>query len=247
MSDQLLTVTHYLPIVSTIISAIFAYKILSRYLVKRQSKQLLWWGVGVAVYGAGTLVEAVTTLFGWHIVVFKIWYIVGALLGGAPLALGTVYLLFGKRAGDLSATILFSVVAVTSAFVILSPVNYAMVDAGIVNSKVLEWQWIRLVSPFINSAAALVLVGGAIYSAIVYFRRPETKNRCIGNIYIAVGALLPGVGGFLSRIGHTEGLYVGEFVGIVLIWFGYKYCQRPIQQPIIKKSDLVLSEDSQRS
>ena len=242
--DKLVALSHYLPIFTTIISAVFAFLILSRYIAKRQSKQLLWWGVGVAVYGAGTLVESITTLFGWHIIVFKIWYIVGALLGGAPHALGTVYLFFSKKVGDVSTAVLFTVVTVTSVFVILSPVNYTLVDAGIVNSKVLVWQSIRLVSPFINSFAALILIGGALYSAAVFFRRSETRNRFIGNVFIAIGALLPGIGGLYSRLGHTEVLYIGELLGIIAIWTGYKYCQRPAAQKIIAKADLALSREA---
>jgi hypothetical protein len=162
-------------------------------------------------------------------IVFKTWYIVGALLGGAPLALGTVYLLLGKRAGDLGLALLAVVVGVTSVFVILSPINTVLVDPAILNSKVLEWQSIRMVSPFVNGLAAIFLIGGAFYSAAQYFRRSEMRNRFIGNLYIAVGAILPGIGGMMSRMGHTEGLYVGELAGIILIWYGYRFCQRPIK------------------
>jgi hypothetical protein len=49
----------------------------------------------------------------------------------------------------------------------------------------------------------------------------------VGNLLIAVGAILPGVGGMFSRLGHTEVLYAGELVGIILIWWGYRFCQRP--------------------
>jgi hypothetical protein len=82
------------------------------------------------------------------------------------------------------------------------------------------------VSPFINSLAALFLIGGAIYSAIRFFSYPESRQVSIGNIFIAVGAILPGIGGIGSRMGHTELLYIGEFVGMILIWIGYKYCQQ---------------------
>lgn len=221
-------IIHYMPILTTVISAVFTVLILKKYATKPEAKHLLWWGIGIAVYGAGTLVESLTTLFGWNIIFFKTWYIVGALLGGAPLALGTVYLLLGKRAGDIGVGLLLVTVATTSVFVILSPIRWELVDNNILNSKVLEWQSIRRVSPFINSLAALFLIGGAIYSAIVYFRKQETRHRAIGNVYIALGALLPGIGGFYSRLGHTEVLYVGELVGIVLIWYGYQYCKRPI-------------------
>ncbi len=98
--------SRYLPILSTIISAAFAYVIFDRYRQKPQAYQLLWWGIGIVAYGAGTLIESINTLLGWHTALFKAWYIAGALLGGAPLALGTVYLLWGKRAGHVAVVLL---------------------------------------------------------------------------------------------------------------------------------------------
>jgi hypothetical protein len=225
---RLIELSLYLPILSTLISAAFAWVILARYRLKRQSYHLLWWGIGIGTYGLGTLIESLVTLFGWQSALFKAWYIAGALLGGAPLAVGAIYLLFGRRAGRIAVALLLAAVGVTSIFVILSPVRIDLVDPTILSGKALAWQSIRRVSPFINSLAALFLVGGAIYSAIRFFGHPESRHVSIGNIFIAVGALLPGVGGMGSRMGHTELLYIAEFIGVILIWIGYKYCQRPL-------------------
>ena len=225
---RLIELSLYLPILSTLISAAFAWVILARYRLKRQSYHLLWWGIGIVTYGVGTLIESLVTLFGWQSALFKAWYIAGALLGGAPLAVGTIYLLFGRRAGRIAVALLLAAVGVTSIFVILSPVRIDLVDPTILSGKALAWQSIRRVSPFINSLAALFLVGGAIYSAVRFFGHPESRHVSIGNIFIAVGALLPGVGGMGSRMGHTELLYIAEFIGVILIWIGYKYCQRPL-------------------
>lgn len=235
--QDLIKLSHYLPVFSTIISALFAWRILSRYRARRGAEHLLWWGIGVAVYGFGTLVESLTTLLGWNQVLFRAWYISGALLGGAPLALGTVYLLLGRKWGRVGVIMLSATVGLVSIFVLLSPLDYSLVDPDILNSKVLVWQSIRIVSPFINGLAALFLIGGAIYSAAVAISKPETRNRGLGNIYIALGALLPGIGGMMSRMGYTEVLYIGELVGIILIWFGYRTCQKPPvagyrQQPV---------------
>jgi hypothetical protein len=221
-------ISRYLPILSTIISAAFAYVIFTRYRQKTQAYHLLWWGIGIVAYGAGTLIESINTLLGWHAALFKAWYIAGALLGGAPLALGTVYLLWGKRAGQVGVVLLVTVVSVTSVFVILSPIRLELVDPQLLSSKVLAWQEIRRVSPFINVTAFLALVGGALYSAIRFFGDPVSRHVSIGNIFIAIGALLPGIGGMGSRMGHTELLYIGEFVGVILIWLGYKFCQKPL-------------------
>jgi hypothetical protein len=229
--DTLLRISHYLPIGTTVISAIFAYLILSRYRAKPQAYHLLWWGLGVVAYGFGTLVESCVTLFGWHVALFKLWYVAGALLGGEPLALGTVYLLMGRKAGHIGTTLLLTTVAITSAFVILSPIK-VNIDTSILSSSVLEWQSIRLVSPFINGLAFVFLVGGAIYSTIKFIGIPESRHVAFGNIFIAIGGILPGIGGMYSRMGHTEALYIAELVGIVFIWFGYRLCQsRPVRKP----------------
>jgi hypothetical protein len=225
---QIVELSRYLPIITTIISAAFTWMILSRYRLKRQSYHLLWWGIGIGIYGLGTSIESVVTLFGWGQALFKAWYIAGALLGAAPLAIGTIYLLFGRRAGRVAAVLLGSAVSMTSIFVILSPVQMDLVDPKMLSGKVLAWQSIRRVSPFINSLAALFLIGGAIHSATRFFRYPESRHVSIGNIFIAIGAILPGVGGMGSRMGHTELLYIGEFIGVILIWVGYKYCQQPL-------------------
>jgi hypothetical protein len=228
---QLVEFSSHLPILTTIISAAFAWIILARYRLKQQSDHLLWWGVGIGIYGAGTLIESVVTLFGWSPALFKAWYIAGALLGAAPLAIGTIYLLFGRRAGHIAVVLLGAAVSITSIFVILSPVQMELVDPKMLSGKVLAWQSIRRISPFINSLAALFLIGGAIHSAIRFFRYPESRHISIGNIFIATGAILPGIGGMGSRMGYTELLYVGEFIGVILIWIGYKYCQRQLLRP----------------
>jgi hypothetical protein len=42
-------------------------------------------------------------------------------------------------------------------------------------------------------------------------------------VCIAVGALLPGIGGTFTRFGRTEVLYVTEFIGLSMIIVGYRY------------------------
>ncbi|KAA3632999.1 MAG: hypothetical protein DWP97_09985 [Calditrichaeota bacterium] len=226
MENSLLRYIHYIPILTTFISALFAISILTRFTTKKGAFYLLWWGIGVAVYGLGTLVESYHTLMGWSELNFKLWYIFGALLGGAPLAIGSIYLLLGKKVGHASVIILTVTVSILSLFVFLSPIKTELIDPNVLNSNVLGWQDIRKVSPFINGLAAIFLIGGAIYSALNYRKKPEMRNRYIGNIYIAIGAILPGIGGGFSRAGFTEALYIGEFIGILLIWYGYVYCRR---------------------
>lgn len=222
------TAVHYVPIVTTILAAVFAVEIFQRYRQHPDRLHLLWWAIGVAVYGVGTFTEAATTLIGWNEPTFRAWYISGALLGGAPLAQGTVYLLLSRRTAHALSITLVSFVAIASIAVILSPINYAEVEAHRLTGRVFGWQWVRGFSPFVNLYAVVFLIGGAILSALRYSRDPATRHRVIANVLIASGAILPGIGGSATRMGYTEVLYVTELAGLVLTWMGYRLSVRPV-------------------
>lgn len=216
------TLVHYIPILTTLFAAWFAPQILKRWSVKRPAPHLFWWGLGVVLYGVGTLTESITTLAGWNAPTFRAWYITGALLGGAPLAQGTSYLLLPRWAAHTLTGLLLATVATASAFVILSPIDHALVESHRLSGRVLEWTWVRRFSPVINSYAFLMLVGGAAWSAWRYSRRPGMERRTLANVYIAIGGLLPGIGGTFTRFGHVEVLYVTELIGLALIYLGYR-------------------------
>jgi len=217
------TPVHFIPILTTVIAVLFAAAVFRRWRA-RGGAHLLWWALGLAAYGAGTFTEAAVTLVGWRETLFRAWYITGALLGGAPLAQGTVYLLLSRRAAHRLTTVLLPAITLAAACVLLSPIDYAAVEPHRLTGRVLEWRWVRAFSPFINLYAFVFLVGGAILSAVRYARQPSQRHRVTGNVLIAVGALLPGIGGSATRFGHTEVLYVLEFLGLILIWRGYRLC-----------------------
>jgi hypothetical protein len=81
---------------------------------------------------------------------------------------------------------------------------------------------VRLFSPLLNLYAVVFLIGGAIWSAWQYWRRDGASSRVLGNVLIAVGAILPGIGGAFARSGTVEVLYVTELIGLLLIWAGYE-------------------------
>ena len=212
----------YLPIVTTLVAAAFSAALFRRWRERKSGPHLLWWAFGVAVYGVGTFTEAATTLTGWHEAMFRAWYVSGALLGGAPLAQGTAYLLFKRRTADVLTVALVAAVAFAAAIVWRTPIDFARVEPHHLTGQVFAAPWPRVFAPFLNSYAFVLLVGGAALSAWRFRKKTATRNRFVGNVLIAVGALLPGIGGAATRYGHTEVLYVTELIGLVLIYFGYR-------------------------
>jgi len=214
-------IIEYIPIATTIFSIYFIREIYLHY-QKRKTKYLLWWTLGVLAFGLGTLAESIHALFGWNEINLKYWYIVGALLGGFPLAQGSVYLLMNKWFAHITSIFFIGLILVASYYVIQTPIAIPENFDYRLTGAVFEWKWVRNFSPLINVYSFLFLVGGAIYSAAKYYGFKDKQAHFKGNIFIAIGALLPGIGGTFTRLGYVEVLFITEFLGLVLIYFGYR-------------------------
>lgn len=215
------TFIEYIPIATTLFSIYFIREIYSHY-QERKTPYLLWWTIGVLTFGLGTFAESIHAIFGWNEVNLKYWYIVGALLGGFPLAQGSVYLLMNKRFAHITSVLLVGLILVASYYVIKSPITIPEDFDYRLTGAVFEWKWVRSFSPFINVYSFIFLVGGAIYSATKYYGYKDKQAHFKGNIYIAIGALLPGIGGTFTRMGYVEVLFITELIGLVLIYIGYR-------------------------
>ena len=211
----------YIPLLTTILSLYFFVEILKHYLF-RKKKYLFWWMIGVATFGLGTLSESIHTIIGHNEFNLRFWYILGALLGGFPLAQGTVYLLFSKKFANQSSLFFISYILIASIFILMVPIKITESFDGGLTGQVFEWQWVRFFSIPINIYAFTFLVGGAIYSAYKYSKFKNLIYKVYGNTAIAIGGILPGIGGSFTRAGYIEVLFVTEFFGLALIYAGYK-------------------------
>lgn len=221
---------HYLPLLTTTLSVYFFIYLYRRW-AHSHDRAMLWWTLGILLYGLGTLTESLVTLLGNSIFLTKSWYLVGAILGAYPLAQGTVYLLMKRRNADRLTAVTLVFVAVASILLILSPVKPELLPPDKPSGAILGWTWIRLLTPLINGYAAVFLVGGAAVSAIRFSRIPGMGVKAGGAAMIALGGLLPGIGGSLAKAGLVEGLYVGELIGLVFIIIGTTIYGRRQRKP----------------
>ena len=111
--------------------------------------------------------------------------------------------------------------------------------------------YLRVSSEPFNAGGGLALVFGALYSAYIYMPkkralaarlgvlaiavnffaslpgavtalfRGKLNSRVPATMLIAVGALIPGVTSSLNRFGVTWSFFLGEFLGLVLIFAGF--------------------------
>jgi len=181
---------HYVPIFSTIVTLIFAIAVFERYR-RRGGAHLLLWGIGLILYGMGTLTEAVM-LFTFQPLVLKLWYLSGAMLTAAWLGQGTVHLLVRRRGVAKTLTVILSLVSIISAGLILAaPVtsatsyNLDLPASAQYKDILVRSGAIIALTIILNIYGTIGLVGGAIYSAFLFWRKQVLANRMVGNILIA--------------------------------------------------------------
>ena len=58
----------------------------------------------------------------------------------------------------------------------------------------------------------------------------DIVKNIVGNVLIAVGAILPAFGGTFSRMGFSGALYVSEFLGALLLFAGFIRATTPMRE-----------------
>jgi hypothetical protein len=218
---------HYLPILTTIITFIFAAAVFSRFRVKHGAHLLLW-GIGLVLYGIGALTEVIL-LFTFNALALKLWYLCGAMLTAAWLGQGTINLLVRRR--GVATTLNYALLIVSALAVVMvfmAPITPAAVSYHPALAVSSQYQdiltrsgIITLLTILLNIYGTITLVGGAIYSAFIFWRKHVLFNRMVGNILIAIGALMPVMGGSFIRMGLPDFLYLSEFLGVILMYVGF--------------------------
>ncbi len=94
---------------------------------------------------------------------------------------------------------------------------------------------VRLTTPFFNIYGLLTLVGGAIWSSYLFWRKRVLPNRVLGNVLIAAGALLIGFASTLTRLGYGQFLYIAELLSAIIMFAGFLVASRPQPEEEIAK------------
>ncbi len=257
-----MSIIEILPFISTLIMLGFTIYVLQRYLVRR-APHFLFWGIGLAFFGAGSFAEAFLSL-SWNRWVFFAWYLFGAALNAAWIGHGTLLLLVRKPWVKV-VTVILIVGSLFAAYLMLQAMPKLDVGA-FTTSKPISEQYgtkvlapgetapqgaqtatvtvngqsetvirgllplgspVRLTTPFFNIYGLLTLVGGALWSAYLFWRKRVLPNRVLGNTLIAAGALLIGAASTLTRLGYGQFLYLGELLCAILMFLGFRFAARP--------------------
>ncbi|MHB1004910.1 MAG: hypothetical protein ACYC3S_04615 [Chloroflexota bacterium] len=216
-----MSTTVILPLLTTVVSLAFGVMVFGQFRRRRRPYQIVW-TIGLLMYAIGAGSEFLGNLAGWSVDLYRVWYVAGAFFVAAYLGMGTIYLVAPRRVAHaiLGALVVASVYAVYRVFG--APVDASLLPAAneVVSGRALPAE-VRILTPIFNVFGAGALVLGAAYSAWVFWRKGIMGHRVLSNVLIAVGAFIPSMTGALSRFGLTGTLFLGELLGVVVIFAGF--------------------------
>jgi hypothetical protein len=204
------------PIAAALLAAAFAL-LLGRSLLRRVAGQKALWAVGFALFAVAAASEAAAQRGGWSPALFRTYYIAGGVLTVAYLGAGSAWMLLPRRGRDFLIGGLAVATVAAIATVLLAPVDVLGLAAthngqppknGVLGGHAFLW------AICLNSIGTLFLVGGSVLSI-------ARRQRIRANVWIAAGALTVAAATGLSRTGDTSLVYLGELVGIALMFCGF--------------------------
>ncbi len=195
---------------ATVVSFVFAALVFNQWRSRRKPFQLAW-AAGLLLYAFAAFTQFLAEAYGWTVDVYRVYYAVAAPLV-AVLGIGSL-LLINRRIG-YAFSVYTAVMFVGFAWVVFT----SSVDTAVLLQQAIPGgngfpASVRIWSPLFTIPGSIALIGVAAYS---YWR-----TRLAFNAWIAVGALIVAAGGALTRFGVSWALYLGEFIGIALMFWGF--------------------------
>ncbi|MDQ2912238.1 MAG: hypothetical protein M3T56_03175 [Chloroflexota bacterium] len=211
-----------LPLLSTLVSFVFAAAVLAQWSRRHRAFQLVW-AVGLLWYGISAGTEFLGSAFGWNEALYRAWYLIGAFFVAAYLGAGTIVLLARTRFGYFVAvSFVFGALYAfairgrypedTAAF---SVVLVACLAAAIAIA-VATWRARSLVAPI---ALAVLGVGSVVAAALVLGATLDAPYALDVTTGVPVGSAIPGhirilagpfniIGAFALVVGAIFSAYV---------------------------------------
>ena len=210
-----------LPVAAALVALLFTVLLLRSFLARPAGQKALW-AAGFGFFAAATVCEAVAQRAGWSPALFRSYYVAGGILTVGYLGAGSAWLLLPRRARDV---LLGSLAVATLAAVLtvaLAPVDTHLLAATPSgrppeNGALLGHSFLWAV--VFNSLGTLALVGGSLYSIL-------RRRRVSVNVWIGAGALVVALATGLSRTGDYSLVYLGQLVGISMMFCGFTFAGR---------------------
>jgi hypothetical protein len=222
---------------ATAVATLFAQATLVRYTRNRRPHEMAW-TIALAMFALAAVALALGTSTGWDNGTFRVFYLFGAILNVPWLALGTIYLLAGATTGRRVQWGLVLITGLAAGVLLTAPMEPVAGSVAIPVGKEVFGVFPRVLAAVGSSIAAVVIIGGAVWSAIRYLRRrdePGMARLAAANGLIALGTIVLSSGGLAQGIvGHDEAFTLSLAIGISVIYAGFLVSMSTARSPVAR-------------
>lgn len=222
-----------LPFSVTIIGAAFAIVIFNHYFAgKRQPHELIW-GIAFLLFATAGATQVIADLNdGWVPWLARTYYLTGAILNVGLLGLGTIYLLAPRRVAHLALGVMVLLTLVSVYVLFTAPLD----TTALSKSQQIDWKAVfastkapGLLAAIGSGLGSIVVIAGALWSGITFWRKRIMKSRMIGVFLLAGGTFIVAAGGTLKAAFNNDHLlYPTMAVGVIVMFIGYLQTIRPV-------------------
>jgi hypothetical protein len=210
-----------------LVAVAFALSTFERWLARRRPHELAW-SVALSLFAAGAAFLGIGASTGWTVPVFRGFYLFGAVVNVPVLALGTVYLLLGRRHGDRWAAVVALFAAFAAGVLLMAPAHAIPDVHHLPQGSEVFGALPRVLAAVASAGGALVVLGGAVWSAW----RQRRGRLLWANVLIAAGTLVLGASGLLnSLLGAMEAFAVSLVAGVTILYAGFLLAITPTRRP----------------
>ncbi len=193
------------------------------------------YAVGMTMFAIATWALFAGLTFGWNGLVYRTFYLFGAVLNIMYLALGSMFLVVGKRSGHVMAILVGAFTAIAATLVATVPFANLLPDGGVPEDIFASGFGPRLFAIIGGALGGTILMVLALVSAFRFWNK--NRNIVWGNLLIVGGTLAAASGGTAVALGEGGGLALSLLVAATLIWWGYRVASGgrgrvPAQPPI---------------
>lgn len=205
------------------LAAAFCASTWERYLLKKRPHEAAW-AASFALYAVASLFLAIGIAGGWNGFVFRGFYAAGAIATVPVLAIGTIYLHFGKKIGNQVAAVTVILTAIGVGIAMATPFTNPLPTHDLAQGSKVFGAGPRIFAAVGSGVGAVAVIAGSIYTAL----RTRTQRIATANVLIALGVAANGASGLLnSLVGETRGFVVMLALGITLLFTGFLLATTP--------------------
>ncbi|MBI2873043.1 MAG: hypothetical protein HYY00_07660 [Chloroflexi bacterium] len=221
------------PLVTALVSLLFFASLVDQQRRRPRPYRLVW-ALGLLLYFLASAMQTIHELATPNATVLRLWYWAGAMLVPAYLGTGTLYLLAPRRVAHpvMALLAVLTVLGLVLLFTTTLRRPLSELEGQALTGRGFFPGGVVAITIVLNTYGTVAVVGGALWSAVSFWRRHTMGYRVLSNVLIAAGALVAAAGGTLDRLGIPEPHAVALLLGLVIIYVGFLRSREVFEFPI---------------